>query len=150
MPGNHAISPKYPFFHCLLSGFFLLATWFSFRLCLLWHTARKDRRSHGLAEVLRSAQQKKARAFQPHTGSSQALSVWGIAEATGANTTLILLITLNGAMLGGSFLFETLMWGGQESMKRSIIKVLSWLEILPLFISWSQTFSCKIPKDTSL
>lgn len=114
------------------------------------NTAGKDSRCHGVAGVLRSVEWKTTRAFWPcvrHcTSSSQALSVWDIPEAERANPSSLLLITLNGSVLGGSSLFEKLTGGGQESIKTQITKALSWLEILLLFCSWSQTSSCKIPK----
>lgn len=69
------------------------------------------------------------------TSSSQAQSVWDIPAAEKANPSLLLLVTLNGSMLRGSSLFEKLTGGGQESIKTSITKALSGLEILPLFCS---------------
>lgn len=100
---------------------FLLPDWFSFRIFVFSRgTAREDSRCNGLAEVLRSVQQNPAGACH-------------LMCASGANTALTLLIALSGAILDGSSHLETLTWGGQASIRRSIIKALSQGESLPLF-----------------
>lgn len=70
----------------------------------------------------------------------------GTAEAMGGNISLRLLITLNGAMLGGCSLFATLTWGGQERIKRSIIKAYLDLKFFPSWVPDRKHSAAKSPK----